>query len=351
MYIPDEKKRITLGELSEIAGVTKCTASRILNRNKNFKYAEATVKRIFKIAEENGYRTSQLHKSLFSGKTMSAGIISTNSGSYYSNITRGIHDRLLENNFATLIGINTNNFDDPLDSTEKKVIHRLHEHRVDGFILRPTLENATDKHFKEIIDMKVPLVTFDRKANSEYADYVGSDNEAGGGLAARHLLDLGHINIIQFAGNPACSAYRERSAGFEDELIKQGHIPQTVTCNSNNISAKSEAIFSSKNYPTAVFCHTDAMAGEVYKVLHKLGLKIPEDVSIVGFSNQSCANYLIPELTTIDQQPYKIGDKAAELFLTWINEDPEEKHQQQEVLIDVQLIKRDSCQKFNEKLK
>ena len=336
-----KSNKISLKQVSELAGVTQCTASRILNRNPKYRYAEKTVERVFKIAKENGYRSSQLYKSLFSGKTKSAGVISSNEG-FYTRITRGIHDRLLESGYATVMGLNSNDFDDPQNSLEKKVIHRLNEHRVDGFIMRPTLDNATDEHFKEIIDMNVPLITIDRKVNSEYADYVGSDNCKGGKLAAQHLLKLGHKNIIQFTGNQTCSAFKERASGFENELIEQGVIPQSVTCESDMIK-KCKLIFSRKEHPTAVFCSSDAIAGEVYKVLKELGLKIPDDVSIVGFGDQIFAKYFDPLLTTIDQQPYQIGMKAAELFIKRIEEESSKEHKHKEVLVDVKLIKRGSC--------
>lgn len=337
---------ISLKKVSELAGVTQCTASRILNRNPNYNYAKETVDRVFKIAAENGYRTSQLYKSLFSGKTKSAGVISPNTG-FYSKIAKGIHDRLLENGYAIVMGINSKDYDDPENSTEKKIIHRLNEHRVDGFIMRPTLENATDEHFKEIIDMKVPLITIDRIVNSEYADYVGSDNINGGKIAARHLLNLGHTNIVQFAGNPSCSAFRERATGFEEELIENGCIPQQLTCDSlYDTTKKSNLVFSRDNYPTAVFCNNDSMAGEVYKTLHELGIRIPEDVSIIGFGDEIIGNYVTPQLTTIGQQPHLIGIKAAELFIQRLNDDPDQKHQRQKILVDVELIEREStCSK------
>jgi LacI family transcriptional regulator, galactose operon repressor len=343
MCAKQKSNKISLKQVSELAGVTQCTASRILNRNPKYRYAEKTVERVFKIAKENGYRTSQLYKSLFSGKTKSAGVISSNDG-FYTRITRGIHDRLLKSGYATVMGLNSNDFDDPQNSLEKKIIHRLNEHRVDGFIIRPTLDNATDEHFKEIIEMNVPLITIDRKVNSKYADYVGSDNTKGGRLAAQHLLKLGHTNIIQFNGIQTCSAFKERASGFENEIIVQGVIPQSITCeNNDDMIKKCELIFSRKDHPTAVFCSSDALAGELYKLLNKFNLKVPDDVSIIGFGDQIFAKYFNPLLTTIDQQPYEIGVKAAELFVERIEEEADKEHQHKEVLVDVKLIKRDSC--------
>ena len=151
----------SLKKVSELAGVTQSTACRILTRNPDYSYAEETVRRVFRIAREQGYRTNQIYRSVFTGRTMSAGVI-TSTGSFYSEIVRGIHDRLLEHGYAVVMGINVEDYDDPASSSEEAIIRRLNEHRVDGFILRPTRDDATDEHFREIIDARVPLITIDR---------------------------------------------------------------------------------------------------------------------------------------------------------------------------------------------
>lgn len=329
--------------ISELAGVTQSTASRILNRNANYKYADETVRRVFELARENGYRTSQLYRSIFTGTTKSAGVISY-PGGFYAEINHGIHDRLLENGYATVMGINVNDYDDPANSVEEKIIHRLNEHRVDGFILRPTLDNATDEHFREIISMNVPLITFDRKVNSQYADFVGSDNLAGGRIAAAYLADLGHGNIVQFAGNQNVSSYRDRASGFETELIRRGCNIQTATFNDDNeLCQKCKLLFSRKIFPTAIFCADDIRAAIIYSELNKLKLRIPGDVSVIGFGNSDMGEYLQPKLTTVDQKPYQLGLAAADLFLKRVAEPSNQKHKQQSIYIDVKLLERDSC--------
>lgn len=339
----NKQNNISLREVSELAGVTKTTASRILNKNTKFKYAEATIKRVFDIANKHGYRPNQLYRSAYTGKTKSAGIIST-AGHFYSQITKGVHDRLLEGGFATVIGINEFHYDNPTDSLEKKIIHRLHEHRVDGFIMRPTLDNATDEHFSEIIEMNVPLITVDREVRSEYADFVGSDNIKGGKLAAAYLAELGHKHIAQFTGDQECSTFRDRASGFETEMIKRDCIVQTVTNKDNNeLIEKSKLLFSRTNHPTAVFCTNDLQASIIYDVLRKLNLRIPEDVSVIGFGNEVMSSYLYPKLTTIDQNPWQIGVAAAELFFERLDEPHHEVHSKKTILIDVELLKRESC--------
>lgn len=337
------RKRVTLKSISEQAGVTHSTASRILNNNNSYKYSDETVRRVLQVAEERGYRTNQLYRSVFSGKTNSAGVIST-MGTFYSKINKGIHDRLLEDGYATIMGINDKDYDNPDNSLEEKIIHRLNEHRVDGFIMRPTLDNATDEHFREIIRAQIPLITFDRKVNSKYADFVGSDDIQGGRLAAVYLSDLGHRNIVQFAADQQVSSFRNRASGFETELIKRGCNIQTASFKTmEDLSEKCILIFSRKEHPSAIFCSCDAHAARVYRELSKIGLSIPEDVSVVGYGNTEECKYVNPELTTIDQRPYQIGLTAAELFLKRLEEPLGTKHNQNEIYIDVDLVERNSC--------
>lgn len=342
-----KSKGISLKEVSRLAGVTQCTASRILNKNPNYSYSKATQERVVKIAEENGYRKSQLYKSLFTGKTNSAGVIIP-VGEFYGKIVEGIHDELLKHNYALVMGLNQNDYDNPNNSIEKKIIHRLNEHRVDGFIMRPTFDNATDEHFKEIIDMQIPLVVVDREVSSTYASYAGSDDFKGGRLAASHFIKLGHTKIIQFSGNPLHSAFRNRAQGFEDELIKNGVFPQTVNANisKEKIFERCMIIFSQKDHPTAIFCGNDLIAQIVYEALEELRVSVPNEVSIIGFGNVTLSNCLRPKLTSIDQQPYRIGVNAAKLFLERVDDNDTIDRNPKREYSEVLLIERESCKKL-----
>jgi len=341
----DDINHISLRRVSELAGVTQCTASRILNKKPGYNYADATIRRVFETARECGYRTNQLYRSVFTGKTKSAGLI-TAPGTFYSEISLGIHDRLLTDDFAILLGLNCNDFDTPSASIEEKIITRLNAHRVDGFIIRPTLDDATDKHFQEIIDLELPLITIDREVVSNYADHAGSDNVEGGRMAARYLSDLGHSNIVQFVIQQQCTTFRNRALGFESELLERGCLVQTATgANLEEIKHKCRLIFSRPKRPTAIFCGNDTQALVIYTELEKLNLRIPDDVSIIGFGNEECGKLIKPGLTTIDQNPYLIGKSAAELFLQRIEEVCKPDRKRQVCYIALKLVERNSCQR------
>jgi LacI family transcriptional regulator len=339
-----KNKGISLKKVSQLAGVSQATASRILNNNPNYSYAQETIDKVVKISEENGYRTSQLYKSLFGGKTMSAGVIFPSKG-FYNDIIQGIHDRLLESGHAMVMGFNQNNMDNPENSVEKKIIQRLNEHRVDGFIIRPTFDNATDEHFQAIIDTEVPLVTVDREVKSSYADYVGSDDEKGGRLAAQHLLGLRHKRILQITGSLGCSTFNDRAVGFEEAMVDKGLIPQTMNLRGawEDFEKKIKLIFSKAERPTAVFCATDGIAQQIYKTLSDMGLQVPNDVSVVGYGDLDLGQYIFPNLTTISQFPHKMGVEAAKVFLDRIDSPDRGDGDRKRVLVDVELVERGSC--------
>ena len=334
---------ISLKQLSAEAGVTPSTASRILNNRPGYSFSDETVRKVMAVAKRSGYRPNQLYRSVFTGATMSVGLI-INMDDFNDAIARGAHDQLLENNYATLLGLNQIDFDRPDDSQEIKIIHRLLEHRVDGFIIRPTLDNADNQHFQEIINRELPLIAVDRRVKAPYADYVGSDDDAGGRLAAAYLTDLGHHNIVQFPGNLACSSLRDRAAGFEAEILKRGGTLQTLLMQCDEeVTAKAGIVFSRPQLPTAVFCGNDMIASLIYDILAERRLRVPEDVSVLGYGNQGLSNFLRPRLTTIDQQPYQLGRQAAAMLLRRIADNQAPYTHGQTYLAPVKLLERDSC--------
>ncbi len=332
--------KISLKKISAAAGVTPSTASRIINNIPGYNFAPATVEKVLAVAERFGYRPNQLYRSVFSGRTQSVGLLMP-LGNFYCEVARGAHDRLLEDGFASLMGINAQDFDNPSDSNEMRIIRRLLEHRVDGFIMRPTLDGATDMHFQEIIGLGLPLVAVDRRVNSSYPDFVGSDDIAGGRLAADYLLNLGHRDIVHLTGDLQCSSYCDRAMGFEQEVLERGGNLQTIIGGDDGEVQRIRLLFGREKRPTALFVRDDGHAMRAAEVLQDMGLRIPGDVSIIGYGNDPGGTYFRPHLTTIEQYPYRIGCRAAEVFLERLREGVG--HVRREIMLPVELVERGSC--------
>ena len=252
-----------------------------------------------------------------SGKTRSVGVIVPPTG-FFTEVVRGIHDTLQENDHVMLMGWSDNDLDSPNVEKEREFIERFLEHRVDGLILRPPDDNLPASFLEEARAQEIPFILVDRQIRDVACDFVGSDNAGAAKLVARELMSRGHRHVAQLAGSLSISTFRERCVGFERAVSGEGRVCQTLICPSlKEIPEKIRKIFSAEtSRPSAILCANDEYAVQVLKCVVALGLKVPEDLSIVGFGNMEVSAWTSPPLASVDQKPYEIGRQAAELFFS-----------------------------------
>jgi DNA-binding LacI/PurR family transcriptional regulator len=187
--------------------------------------------------------------------------------------------------------------------TELDQIHRMVDRRVDGVILWPSFAQLFSEHVHEFSSRNLPVVTIDHELSPEFnADYVGSDEASGGQMVTEHLYAMGHRRFGHLAGPDVASWALARRTAFESAVARMPGA-SVITL---------EAL---PDPPTAVFAATDLYAKVIYKAASEMGVRIPEDVSIVGFSDDDFAVEMAPPLTTIRQPAYEIGRRAAEIVL------------------------------------
>jgi LacI family transcriptional regulator len=176
--------------------------------------------------------------------------------------------------------------------------------------------SVPDLHFQEIWSRHIPLVTIDRETTT-HADHVGTDEEAGGHIVAEHLLDLGHRNVAHLTYPTRPGSLARRREAFVQSFERGGGHVEVVQCESSQAFDRMKAVLSrpANKRPTAVFAATDPIAMKVYGAAHELGVKIPEDLSVVGYADFPFAADLPPPLTTVRQDPYHIGEVAARILL------------------------------------
>ncbi|MEX2606602.1 MAG: substrate-binding domain-containing protein, partial [Kiritimatiellia bacterium] len=162
----------------------------------------------------------------------------------------------------------------------------------------------------------IPLISVDRELEHAHADFVGTDDERIGEMAAEELIRLGHTRLGQIAGPDAVTTGRRRRRGFERAVEKAGLSCRTI------ISPKFDEglevipdLLASPDRPTAVFAANDVLASQTYQVALQMNLHIPGDLSVIGCSNLSISRLLSPELSTFEHFPGKIGTEAAKLLL------------------------------------
>jgi LacI family transcriptional regulator len=314
------KEKVTMKTIAEEAGVTLTTVSRILN-NKGGKYAEKTKKQIFEIAERLKYRPNALVHGMQSGRTNTAGVMIPILGQFYAEIVRGIHRSFSENDTIMLLGWNTSIKGGVDDTKERHIIHQLIDRRVDGVILRPSCEAFERSYFEEIWEREIPLILIDREMTKVTADFVGTDDEAGGRLATQFLIELGHRRLLFVGSGEQVSTSRYREVGFRDVLSESPNAcGRSIDNEKPDFREELVHLMKQDDRPTALFCYSDPTAELVSKILLEEGISIPGDVSLLGFGNQASGILPFP-LTTFDQHPLLIGETAAEIYLERVNED------------------------------
>ena len=340
--------KVTIKELAEKAGVSKTAVSFAFNNPKRI--SEETYNRIMKIAKEIGYSPDPLARILATKQTGTIGVLFPQSVSevlqnpYISDLIRGIGivcDR--EGLALTLMS--------PIKGILNNTIQKA---AVDGMIIIG-MDKDTSVHsaFKM---RNMPYVAIDAKSNSGYIN-VGIDDRAMAETLMDMLLDNGHSKILFCALKPNASdleepdlstIIEERQKGIQDSIAKH-NVPESVT--DSYIYMESETSFETSyrlakqtlqldNRPTAIYCMGDIQALGFYKAADELGLKIPEDLSVVSFDDLAITGILCPELTAVHQPGYDKGVAATELLIKQIAG-----KECQSVRLDAKVIKRKSVAK------
>jgi DNA-binding LacI/PurR family transcriptional regulator len=318
------KEPVTMRTIAEEAGVTLTTVSRILNfAEGKYKYAEKTRRRVLAIAERLKYRPNALVRGMQTGRTGTAGVMVPANG-YYSEVVVGIHEELFNNNTIMLLSWNHRSLNNREEKMERRIIHQMIDRRVDGIILRPSSEDFARSYFEEIWERDIPLILIDRHLSKIDTDFVGTDDVAGGRMAAEHLLALGHRNLLFIGARTSVSTSRQREEGFRRVLSETPNAycrslyedqQGTMT---DDLSEAFLALLKGEDRPTGLFCYNDVYAHKAVSVVQRAGFSVPGDLSIVGFGNQPTNEGGIP-LTTFDQHPAQIGQLAAQMYLNRIS--------------------------------
>ncbi|MDZ8118451.1 LacI family DNA-binding transcriptional regulator [Pontiella agarivorans] len=334
-----KKNTATLAQVAQASGVSRQTAGRILG-GKAHKHKPDTVERVKQIAEDLGYRTNLLAKSVVAGKTYSIGVLvpRANRDSFFADIITGIQDALIDTEWVPII-LQTSE-----KSGERSCIRQQVERRVDGILLIPHENHVDANHFSEIIERQIPVVIINaRLQNIAPVDFIGTDEFEGGKRAAEYLLSISRrwkFGIVRNAG--PSQNLGQRAQGFlqtlENERKKCRELKLISWKTEDNLPALT-AFLKKKDRPNALFCITDIHAAQVYKAAWDLGLHIPSDLAVVGYADLDFAPYLSPSLTTFRQDGKAIGQAAAEKLLSRIQQGPVEAS---EILQPPELIERQS---------
>lgn len=302
----------TIRDIAKAAGVSTATVSHVLNDTR--RVAPTTRAAVLDAVERLGYRPNAVARSLTTSETKTIGVMVANIAfPFFAELVRGLEHRLVPHGY-TLMVCNT-------DETAEREAHTLEEfsrRRVDGVLAIATI---TDHPMLEVFARSgTPLVFLDRQPAPGLGHFVGMDNEAAGYLATRHLVDLGHEDIALLARSHRFSTMRGRLEGYRRALREAGLPERTQLVRSELVSVEDAArgadeLLAGPERPSALIATNYTMTLGVLAALQRLGLRYPDDVSLVCFDDSPWARVLSPPLTVIDHPVEAICDSAAELML------------------------------------
>jgi LacI family transcriptional regulator len=301
---------ITIREVAEKARVSPTTVSHVVN-NTRF-VSEDVRKRVVVAMRELNYRPNALARSLRRGETHTLGLILPDSANpFFAEIGHAIEGAAFALGYSVIL-CNTEND----DNKERLYTEVLENKQVDGMIFVAAGENH--ESISAICKNGLPLVMVDRDMGSLELDTVTTDNHHGGMIATQHLLSLGHQIIGCITGLSNITPSADRVTGYRTALQQAGLPVEESLLVRGDFHAPSGysaaiQILQRTSRPTAIFVCNDMMAIGALRAAGQLGLRVPEDVAIVGFDDIELASYTTPPLTTVAQPKQEIGQLAVKL--------------------------------------
>lgn len=303
-------------EVAEKAGVSVATVSRVVNGSGGV--SKKLERRVRQAMDQLHYHPSTLARSFKTQQTRMIGVlIPLLDHPYYSRLARAIEQRLFANDYRAII---CNSEED--EERERAYIEMLVRQRVDGVIINSSAKNTS--YTLKLKDLNVPYVLIDRNLPHANGGKVFCDNSQGGFLGMQHLLELGHRRIGVVAAPESQEPIIRRLLGISEALAQYG-VPEdpdrVVTGDVQLFDMGYDAakrLLSRKPRPTAIFALTDVTAIGVLHAAAELGLKVPEDLSVVGYDDLPVASYTIPPLTTVAQPIVEMGETAVEMLFRQI---------------------------------
>ncbi len=339
-----KKSRVKLEDIARKLNISIATVSRALDENPRVKLS--TRERVLKTATAMGYTPNQIAKSLSSGKTNIIGVIIPRYDEpFFIEVCRGIDRYAHKHNYKILISSSRNSFE-----FERENLISFERGLVDGIILSPTHETEMFTHIKKIVNKGIPIVLFDNvREEVAGADHVMIEDDKASFSAVEFLINKGRKKIAFIGGIKEKQVFQDRFKGYI-EAMKAHNIPiheeLILHCSSLDREFEDPEIHEffrgMSIQPDAVFTCTDNYGLLTMKTLLKLGYKIPEDVSVIGFGDLGLGDVFVPSMTCVSQPSFEMGQKITELLINQLNEPNTMKHRKKVIKLKTSLVLRDS---------
>ena len=333
--------KVKLVDVAQAAGVSKSTVSQFLNGRYNY-MSKDTRARIEQAINTLDYVPNSIARSLKTNKTKTIGVIVRDIAGYYtSRAIRGMDD-LCKKNSYNLIIYNTD-FD---AQTEARALKSLTQLRVDGIIIVPSGMNSG--LISKILERETPVVQFQMERDDGAGNLILSDYKQGAFDGTEHLIQLGHRRICFLTQEFAQVKSRsERYQGYVDALTTHG-IPVDESLiqywhRERGFQNAPADMLKIEPQPTAMFAQHLAITTDLLKALDNANIRIPDDLSVVGFDELPMAEFFKVPITVVKQEPYRVGAESAKLLINLL-ENPSSENQR--IMIPCSLVQRESCKRI-----
>lgn len=301
----------TMKDIARIAKVSTSTVSHVIN---NTRYVSDEIReKIMKVVNELNYTPSAVARSLKVKETKTLGMLVTaTSNPFFAEVVSGVEQYCNQHHYNLIIS--------SIDGNEQRLqqnIQTLIQKQVDGLLL---MYSDTRHAMVEQLNLNLPIVVMDWWPTELNADKIYENSEFGAYLATKTLIEQGHKNIAIITGKLDKSLARNRLLGYQ-KALQDAHLPinpDWIIESHFDFEGGVEGmkkLLQITPHPTAVFACSDTIAVGVYQVAWQQGLRIPQDISVIGYDNIMLAQYLTPPLTTIHQPKAELGKLAVETLL------------------------------------
>jgi len=311
-----EKTTLTMKDIAREFGISVATVSRALKNSPRISAERRAA--IQQYAREHNFTPNMIAESLRHSRVQPLkviGVIIPEFAHYYfSSILSGIEEEASARDYRIMVAQSNEQYE-----REVKICQSFYENKVCGIIVSQAKDTHQYDHFQRLIDSGVPLVFYDRICTGVNASRVVVDDYMGAFNAVTHLIETGCTRIAFYGSAMTLEISKNRYNGYKDALLKHGIQPDknlTRFCdNRTDAEAITPELLSSENPPNGFFAVNDDTAIGILYTAKRMGFRVPEDISICGFTNGQRAVACDPMLTTVEQRGIKVGEEAVDILI------------------------------------
>jgi len=334
---------VTIKDIARRANVSITTVSRVINDKHDV--SKETKENIKKIIKEMGYRPNEVARGLVTKKTYIIGLLIPDlRNPFYPEMATGLDDLARREGYSVIYYNTRKNAKE-----EQKAIELFKKKQVDGVVIS-MCNKTVRKKFKKRNEDEFPIIEIASNLRRIVNPTINIDNVGSACKATRYLIRNGHSKIGHIIGKRNTQPARHTLFGFKKCLKKNNVKLNTDWIKQGDYSKESgykrmKEILKEDKKPTAVFAANDLMALGCYKAIHEMGLKIPDDISIIGHDDIEYSSYIIPTLTSMYLSMYELGKKSGEMLLRKINDNSNANPEN--IIIEPKLIERESVKNLS----